>query len=80
VPNTSDPLAELPTMLRAPVVAAILDVSVQQLADWRKDRVGPPFTKLTAGRNGAVRYPREALRAYLDANTFTPTPADQGVR
>jgi hypothetical protein len=71
-----DPLADLPVYLRAAKVAAILDVSEQLLSDWRKAKIGPPYVKLTAGRAGAVRYPREGLRAYLTANTVDPRSLD----
>src|SRR3982751_5151937 len=70
--HDSDPLAGLPALIRPPDVAALLDVSVQMLAEWRGTKTGPPYTKLTSGRNGAVRYPRERLRAYLEANTVDP--------
>lgn len=76
MPDHTDPLAGFPAHIRAGDVAEYLGVSVQLLADWRKARIGPPFTKLTAGRNGAVRYPREGLRAYLAANTVDPQAND----
>lgn len=70
---TEDPLAGYPPMMSPPDVAAFLDTSVNRLARWRHEGSGPPWTKVTKGRNGLVRYPREELRAYLAANT-TATP------
>lgn len=78
MPDHTDPLSGFPAHIRAADVAEFLGVSVQLLADWRKAKIGPPFTKLTAGRNGAVRYPREGLRAYLAANTVNPQTTDPG--
>lgn len=69
---SDDPLSGYPPMISPPDVAAFLDTTVAQLAQWRHQGSGPPWTKLTTGRNGAVRYPREALRDYLTANTTVP--------
>ena len=40
-------------------------ISLQSLANWRAARRGPPWTKI----EGAVRYPSDALQAWLDART-----------
>lgn len=68
MPEEIDPLAGFGPMIRACDLAPFFGVSEQQLADWRKQGVGPPWHKLTPGRGGAVRYPREDLRAYLAGN------------
>lgn len=65
----SDPLDELPPMLSAREVSAFLGIDEGLLAKWRMSRIGPTFVKLTPSRGGAVRYPRESLRAYIAQNT-----------
>ena len=76
MPEETDPLGTLPPMIRACDLAPFLGVAEQQLADWRKQGVGPPYVKLTPGRGGAVRYPREDLRAYLASNTRNALSAE----
>lgn len=60
-----DALDALPPMMRAAQLAAFLGVEVQQLADWRRQGVGPPYRKLVDRRNGAVRYMRDDIRLWL---------------
>ncbi len=69
---TVDPLADLPPMLTTSEMATFLGVGESLLAKWRHQRKGPPFTKLTDGDGGAVRYLREDLRTYL-AERRVPT-------
>jgi hypothetical protein len=56
-------------MMTPAEVAEFTQISEVRLATWRSKSVGPPWVKMGDGRNGAVRYPREDLRKYIDANT-----------
>lgn len=69
---TDDPLGEYPPMMSATQVAEFLNTSVERLAQWRFQGIGPPSTKITPGTRGLVRYPREDLRRYLAARTNSP--------
>ena len=51
------------TLLREQEVADFLNLKVATLRRWRWSGDGPPFIKL----NGAVRYRRSDLEAYIDA-------------
>ena len=46
-------------------VAAITKLAVQTLANHRAKKVGIPYTKLTDGRAGRVRYRRIDVERYL---------------
>lgn len=41
-------------------------VAVQTLTNWRALNTGPPYTKLSDGKAGRVRYRRRDLMAWLD--------------
>jgi len=56
----------LPLLLKPSVAARELGVVDQTLANWRSQGKGPPFVKIGGT---AVRYPTEALRAYIERNT-----------
>jgi predicted site-specific integrase-resolvase len=62
-------------MMAPPDVATFLGTTPERLARWRHEGSGPPWTKVTDGRNGLVRYPREDLRRYLAARTQGPVNA-----
>ena len=44
-------------------VAAILQVSLRTLAEWRRDGYGPPWSKLRSRK--IIRYNREKFDAWL---------------
>ena len=46
------------------VAAEFLSLSSQTLASWASAGIGPAFTKLSAGRSGAVRYRLSELERY----------------
>jgi hypothetical protein len=52
-------------------VAQRLTVQLATLADWRFRGVGPPFVKV----GKLVRYPLDALDAWIAARLVTPTAA-----
>jgi len=52
-------------------VAVMLGTTMRTLARWRSDRTGPPFVKLQSGKSGAVRYPAEPMRRWLDERVRT---------
>lgn len=65
----TDPLDGYPAMMSAAEVAEYTGIDAGLLAKWRHADSGPPYVKMSPGRNGIVRYPREALRAYLAERT-----------
>ena len=57
------------------VAAAFLSVKACTLAAWRSLGVGPAFTKLSAGRSGAVRYGLLELERFAaDPQGYRPRP------
>jgi len=57
----------LPNRYVSPEVASeFLDVELSTLANWRSAGFGPKFTKLSAGRSGAVRYSLAELQRFAD--------------
>jgi predicted DNA-binding transcriptional regulator AlpA len=63
VPRSSTPQAETARLLRAEDVAGITGLSVETLAQWRSQRKGIPFVKLS--RN-CVRYRQVDLDSWLN--------------
>jgi predicted DNA-binding transcriptional regulator AlpA len=61
--RVSDPLAPSTRLLTAENVAAITGLSVETLAQWRSQRKGIPFLKIS--RN-VVRYRQSDLDRWLD--------------
>lgn len=68
-----DPLAAYPPMMSSADVAEFLGTTPEQLAQWRYRGRGPVWTKISEGRTGLVRYPREDLRTYIEARTTRPS-------
>jgi hypothetical protein len=57
------------------VAATYLGLSARTLATWASAGCGPRFTKLSAGRSGAVRYSLEELRKFAaDPAAYRPRP------
>ena len=57
------------------VAAEFLSLSSQTLASWASAGIGPAFTKLSAGRSGAVRYRLSELERYAaDPVGYRPRP------
>jgi hypothetical protein len=57
------------------VAAKYLSLSTRTLATWASAGIGPVFTKLSAGRSGAVRYSLEELRKFAaDPAAYRPRP------
>ena len=53
-----------PDLMKPDAVSAeVLLVSVKTLANWRSQRIGPPYLKI----NGTVRYSRKAVEKWLAA-------------
>lgn len=46
--------------------SALTRAAEKTLANWRALSVGPPYTKLSEGKSGRVRYRRRDLVAWLD--------------
>ena len=57
-------------------VAAQLGVTIGTLVDWRFRKVGPPYVKV----GKLVRYPADALAAWLASRTVKPTPTNAAER
>lgn len=55
-------------------VSRLLQVTTKCLADWRQATPmrGPAFFKTGDGGNCSVRYPREAVAAWIEARTNPP--------
>lgn len=70
-----DPLDSYPAMMTAAQVFEFTGISIETLSGWRKTGRGPTYVKMGEGPNGAVRYPREDLRAYIKGNTVSPAVA-----
>lgn len=64
-----DAFEELPEMIPPRQLAEYLGTTTEQLAQWRHERTGPPYTKITAG---TIRYRKALLRAYIEENTKQP--------
>lgn len=47
--------------------SALTKLSLQTLANHRSLKIGIPYTKLSAGRAGRVRYRRSDVEGYLNA-------------
>ena len=63
--------------LKEQEVSAMLQIAVQTLKNWRSQKKGPPYVRLST----AIRYPTDLLQKYLDKNTFnTNSIKDQGDR
>lgn len=75
----TDPLATYPAMMTAAQVAEFSGIKESTLFAWRRDGVGPPWVRWGPAKTGAVRYPREGIREYVAANTFSDVPAGQAV-
>ena len=57
------------------MAAAFLSLVPATLAAWRSLGVGPAFTKLSAGRSGAVRYSLHELERFAaDPQAYCPRP------
>jgi hypothetical protein len=70
-----DPLDAYPAMMTAAQVCEYTGISVERLSKWRQNGRGPVWVKMGEGPTGAVRYPREALRKYVEDNTVRPAVA-----
>ena len=58
-----NPIADEEDWLTPPEAAEVVKVAVQTLANWRAAGLGPPYSKLSEGRAGRVRYlRRDVLR------------------
>ena len=58
-------------------VGRLLRVSRDTLIDWRRERRGPPFVKLS---KSVVRYPRRGLEYFLRQRLWGAIPAGGGER
>jgi hypothetical protein len=60
------PDQQVDDLLTPAQVGQLVNVAEKTLANWRARKQGPPYTKLTEGRGGRVRYPRRSTLAWLD--------------
>ena len=63
--------AKLDRLLTVEEVAEITGLSVETLNQWRSQRRGIPFVRLSRNR---VRYRQRDLDEFIEANTITPAP------
>ena len=59
-------------LMREAEAAEMLLMSPKTLANMRSRRVGPPYTKLP---NGAIRYSRHRVAAWVEAGAVNPGDA-----
>jgi hypothetical protein len=70
IPFPALPAEVLPFMLLGPPAAAqFLGTTESTLADWRLDKKGPPYIKLTSGM---IRYQLRDLQAHIAARCCGP--------
>ena len=53
--------------------ADLLGVSYDTLSKWRTRGTGPKYVKLGRGRTAVIRYRREDVEAYIEANLHEST-------
>jgi predicted DNA-binding transcriptional regulator AlpA len=58
---------EPPELLTEQQAAALLTVSIPTMGRWRREGTGPPWFRLGGAKKGAVRYRRDELLAWLEA-------------
>lgn len=64
-------------LLKASIVAAMLDVSEDTLNRWRQRGTGPKFCKFARNRQAIVRYRLEDVEAFIEASLRCST-SDSG--
>ena len=61
-------------LLKPDAAAEFLAVSVQTLARWRCERIGPVYIRLNDGGKPSIRYARPALIEFTTAHAVHPKP------
>lgn len=61
-----------PLIVREPVAARLLGVSIAALRRWRREGRGPAFVRL----EGCVGYRMTDLDAFIDSHRVTPSAAE----
>lgn len=59
-------------LLKPEAAAEFLAVSVQTLARWRCERIGPVYIRLNNGGKSSIRYARPALIEYAAVHAVHP--------
>jgi predicted DNA-binding transcriptional regulator AlpA len=70
-----DPLDRYPSLMTTSQVSEYTQIKPSTLFAWRRDGGGPPYVRLGDGKGSAIRYPREALRNYLNSRTVSSAEA-----
>jgi excisionase family DNA binding protein len=68
---------KLERLLSVEEVAEITGLSVEPLNQWRSQRRGIPFVRLSRNR---VRYRQSDLDEFIEANTIDPVPVHPSLR
>lgn len=68
-------ILELPELVDSVEAARILGLSYQWLVADRKKGPTIPYVKLGSGGRAPIRYKREELASYIEANTVRRAPA-----
>jgi excisionase family DNA binding protein len=76
VANSTAP-GKLERLLTVEEVAQITGLSVETLNQWRSQRRGIPFVRLSRNR---VRYRQSDLDEFIEANTIAPVPVQPSSR
>ena len=54
-------------ILTAEEAAVLLCVSQQTLKTWRREGHGPPWSRISDGPKGSIRYRRDAIYEWIEA-------------
>ncbi len=68
----NNPSQQLSRSLNEKEASRILGVAVQTLRNWRHQRTGPAYIKLSPGSRGRVGYLTEDLESYRMARRIEP--------
>lgn len=60
---------ETPVLMTEPQVAELTGLKEQTLTNWRSQRKGPPFIRIS---NRAIRYDRAEVLEWLESKTVRP--------
>jgi hypothetical protein len=66
--------SETPLVVREPVAARLLGVSIAALRRWRRENRGPAFVRLQR----CVGYRMADLESFINVNRVAPNPTQTG--
>ncbi|MFJ7242832.1 helix-turn-helix transcriptional regulator [Streptomyces olivaceus] len=69
--NTEIPEAQ--EWMSPKTAAARYEISTITLERWRRENIGPAYSKLGSAANASIRYRRKDFDAWVKANLVTPS-------